>query len=88
VTEGYADYIARESSFPEVEGLELLTAGHSEPSESFEYFKWRKMVEHLVERRGMSFDEIATAGLDASQVESEVVTALRRQRIGQTDGET
>jgi hypothetical protein len=36
----------------------------------------------------MSFDEIATAGLDASQVESEVVTALRRQRIGQTDGET
>ena len=78
--EGYCDYIAGESSFPEPEGLGLLAAGRSVPSRSFQYFLWRQMVGHLVERRGLAFDELVAMGGQAERVEAETRAALRSLR--------
>lgn len=79
IREGYSDYIAGESSFPEPTGLEILAAGRSEPSKSFQYFLWRQMVAHLVERRGLAFDELVAMGGEADRVEAETRAALRDQ---------
>ncbi len=80
VKEGYADYIASESSFPEIQGLELLLSGRSDPSKSFQYFLWRKMVEHLVEGRGLTFEELVAMGGEPDRVEAEAIATLRTQQ--------
>ena len=38
IAEGYCDYVACESSFPESDGRCLMAAGESDPSRSFRYF--------------------------------------------------
>ena len=76
VKEGYSAYIADESSFPEIEGLELLISGGSEPSKSFQYSLWRMMAEHLVEHRGLTFEELVGMGGDADRVEAETIAEL------------
>ena len=75
--EGYCDYIAGEGSFPEPRGLQLLAEGRSVPSRSFQYFLWRQMVEHLVERRRLAFGDLVEMGGEADRVEAEMRAALR-----------
>jgi len=38
VAEGYCEYVAGEGSFPDNEGLRVLTAGQSHPSSAFRYY--------------------------------------------------
>ena len=44
--------------------------------------------EHLLEHRGLTFDEITAMDLDADQVESETVAALRKLQSDRTNGDT
>lgn len=76
VVEGYADYIAQESSFPEARGLRLLAANKRDPSESFEYFTWRKMVAYLIEERSLSFDEIVERAAKYASIRSDTLEWL------------
>lgn len=77
VAEGYCDYVAGESSFPEAEGLKMLTAGRSDPSRSFRYFTYRQMVRHLMDERKYSFRQVADAARDEEQVKAETIKALQ-----------
>jgi hypothetical protein len=77
VAEGYCDYIANESSFPEEKGLQILRDGKEDRSASFRYFVFRQMVRHLVDDRHYSFDQLVARADDATAVRSETITALK-----------
>ena len=76
VDEGYADYIARESSFPEAEGLRRLTSGERDPSHAFRYFEYHQMVRHLIDVQHFTFNEVVAraADFDAEAVEARQAT--------------
>jgi len=68
IEEGYCEYVARESSFPETDGLRLVASGQEHPSMSFRYFLYRQMVAHLLDVKHLSFDELVVRGNDFTQV--------------------
>ena len=80
VAEGYCDYVARESSFPEDEGLRNLREGKEDASTSFSYFVYRQMVRHLIEDRHLSFEEIAKRAGDSAAIKAETVAAVKEAR--------
>jgi hypothetical protein len=80
VDEGYADYVSRESSFPEEEGFRELREGTYDPSGSFRYFVYRQMVRHLIEDRHFSFDEIVRRASDEAAIKAETIAALKEDR--------
>lgn len=77
VVEGYCDYVARESSFPEARGLRLLATGQQDPSGSFQYFIYRQMVRYLIEDRHFSFQQIIDRADEAAAVEEETVKEIK-----------
>jgi hypothetical protein len=80
VNEGYSDYVARESSFPEDEGVRRLREGKEETSGSFRYFVYRQMVRHLIEGRHYSFDEIVRHAGETDAVKAETIAAITEGR--------
>lgn len=80
VAEGYCDYVAQESSFPETEGLQLLARGEEDPSPSYKYFLYRRMVAHLLDTKGYSFDDIVAHAGEASAIRLETLATLRSLR--------
>lgn len=88
VVEGYADYIAQESSFSEARGLELLITNKRDPSDSFKYFTWRKMVAYLIEEKGLSFDEIADREAKYGPIRRETIEWLRSMANSNASGWT
>jgi hypothetical protein len=81
VVEGYCDYVAHESSFPEDKGLHLLAAGKQHPSGAFQYFVYRQMVSYLIEDRHFSFQQIVERADEAASVEEEAVKAIKARDI-------
>ena len=77
VDEGYCDYVAQESSFPEGDGFRLLAAGERHPSPSFRYFLYRQMVQYLIDDQHLSFAQVVARAGDASGVERETQLALQ-----------
>lgn len=80
IDEGYCDFIARESSFPEEPGLRLFASGQSHPSRSYRYFTYRQMVRHLVEDQKKSFSEIVARSDEPDAVSAEARQALHSRR--------
>jgi hypothetical protein len=72
VDEGYAEYVAGESSFPEAEGLRRLTSGERDPSPAYRYFEYRQMVRYLLEAKQLSFTQAVSKASDAASVEQEM----------------
>lgn len=70
--EGYADYVARESSFPEAEGLRRMVSGERHNSPAYRYFEYRQMVRYLLEVRQLSFAQAVTKAGDAAAVQQEL----------------
>ena len=56
--EGYCEYIAKESSFPENLGYEMIAKGKADKSNSFKYFEYRKMGEFYLDKKGYTIDEL------------------------------
>ena len=80
INEGYCDYVARESSFPEALGLRLLAAGQTHPSGSFHYFVFRYMVMYLIEERHFSFQQVVEHADQATSIEEETVKAIKARK--------
>jgi hypothetical protein len=76
--EGYADYVAQESSFDLARGREMIRQGSDDVSPAFLYLKSRLVVAHLLEDEGMSVDEFLTREFDAGALESELRERLAR----------
>jgi hypothetical protein len=77
INEGYCEYIAGEGSFPNEEGLRLLTTGQTHASSAFRYFLYRQLVTHLIDRRNLTFDEIVTQCHDTRTLEADLISSLR-----------
>ena len=77
VDEGYCDYVARESSFPEAEGLRRFASGQSHPSMSYRYFTYRQMVRHLVEDEHLTFSQVVARANESAAVAAEARKALQ-----------
>lgn len=77
VAEGYCDYVARESSFPEEDGLRLFASGQKHPSMSYRYFTYRQMVRYLAEHQSLTFSEIVARANEPDAVATEARQALQ-----------
>jgi len=77
VAEGYCDYVARESSFPEEDGLRLFVSGQKHPSMSYRYFIYRQMVRYLAEHQNLTFSEIVARANEPDAVAAETRQELR-----------
>lgn len=82
IREGYCDYIAQGSSFPEAEGLRLLLHGQSDPSPSFRYFLGRQMVAYLIDQRHLTFAQLLLRARAEAKVKAETVADLRNGALG------
>ena len=78
IAEGYPDYVAHESSFPESVGLRLVASGGRDPSPSFDYFLYRQMVRHLIEDKHLSFTQLVERADHFSDVEKETMNTTKR----------
>lgn len=78
VDEGYCDHVARESSFPEAEGLRLFASGQGHPSVSYRYFSYRQMVRHLMEHQHLTFLQLVARANESAAVAAEAREALRK----------
>ena len=81
VVEGYCDYVAHESSFPEAKGLYLLATGKQDPSGSFQYFIYRQMIRYLIEDRHFSFQQIIDRADEAASVKEETIKAIKARDV-------
>ncbi|MYM42187.1 hypothetical protein [Duganella qianjiadongensis] len=79
VVEGYCDYIAGESSFPEHEGMKLLAERKANESPSFRYFQGRVLMRYLIEERHMSFEQIAVQARQSDALQKEALLAVQRE---------
>lgn len=79
IAEGYCDYVANESSFPEAEGRALLATGRTHPSRSFQYFTYRNVVRFQLEERHLSFDKLVDRAGDYEACKREMTAALSAQ---------
>jgi hypothetical protein len=77
VVEGYCDYVAHESSFPEAKGLHLLATDQQDPSGSFQYFIYRQMIRYLIEDRHFSFQQIVDRADEATAVEEKTIQVIK-----------
>ena len=88
VSEGYCEYVAREGSFPEQQGLRLFNAGQSDASVSYRYFMHRLLVRHLIEDQHLSFSQVVGRANDFAAVAAEARRAERPQGLTVTPADS
>jgi hypothetical protein len=73
--EGYADYIAKGSSFHYDDALSQLRRGDPEmdPKHSGLYLRYNLFVAHLLDRKRMSVDEMLSQEFDTASLEAEIL---------------
>lgn len=81
VSEGYCDYLAGESSFPELQGDRLIADGQDSPSTSFQYFLWRRMVQFLLEQEDMKIEDIIRHPPDEMNVRNKTRSWLQHRSL-------
>lgn len=68
--EGYADYIAQESSFNEV-GLNGI-CDPAKNSRAYRYYEYRMITKYLFEDKGQSFEEFINEDIDDKKIKEEL----------------
>ena len=76
IAEGYCDFVAQESSFPDADGKCLLANGLSNPSKSFQYFECREMMRYLIKQQHLDFIQVVQRANDFAAVEAAPRSAL------------
>ena len=77
--EGYCEYIAKESSFPENLGYEMIAKGKADKSNSFKYFEYRKMVEFYLDKKGYTIGELFSSPPSESDARNQMRNWLSNQ---------
>jgi hypothetical protein len=76
IAEGYCEYVARESTLGESEGLALMQASGQSDSGVYRYFLYHRMVAHLMNDRAYTFNDLLRRADDQTRVEAETRSAL------------
>jgi hypothetical protein len=74
-TEGYAEYVAGESTLPFETGLRLWQASPRDGT-GYQYFRYFQIVKHLLERKQVSVDDLFARDFDLQALSDEVLQAL------------
>ena len=77
--EGYCEYIAKESTFPENLGYEMIAKGKADKSNSFKYFEYRKMVEFYLDKKGYTIGELFSSPPSESDARNQMRNWLSNQ---------
>lgn len=72
--EGYCEYIAGESTIPLVEGIRLWRESPSDDM-AYRYVKYHAMVKYLLEKEGMSVDQLFTTDLDENEIAAKALAS-------------
>jgi hypothetical protein len=70
--EGYADFIAKESSFKFIIGMYFICNSQTPSSPSFKYFKYRLYFEYLIDFKKLSFNEIAGRNFNVIDLDKQI----------------
>lgn len=77
--EGYCEYIAKESTFPENLGYEMIAKGKADKSNSFKYFEYRKMVEFYLDKKGYTIEQLFSSPPSESDARNQMRNWLSNQ---------
>lgn len=70
--EGYADFIAKESSFNFLIGMYFLCNSQTPSSPSFQYFKYRLYVKYLIQDKKISFNKILNDHFNLKHLDTQI----------------
>lgn len=72
INEGYADFIAKESSFNFQKGLALLCKHENSSKTSFRYFKYRLYIEYLIKDKKIAGNQILAGNFSLTKLDKEI----------------
>lgn len=70
--EGYADFIAKESSFDYMKGINSLCNYQSPSFPSFKYFKYRLYIKYLIKEKKLSYKKILSDNFSLQQLDEDI----------------
>ena len=70
--EGYADFIAKETSFKFIIGMYFICNSQTPSSPSFEYFKYRLYIDYLINTKKLSFSKIANSKFNLPELDKQI----------------
>jgi hypothetical protein len=70
--EGYADFIAKETSFKFIIGMYFICNSQTPSSPSFEYFKYRLYIYYLINTKKLSFSKIANSKFNLPELDKQI----------------
>ncbi len=82
IKEGYCDFIAQGSAIKPELGLSMMTSPYQMYTPGLANFRYRIVMEYLINDRHMTIDEIIQRQPNFAQVEAEVIAALREDKQG------
>lgn len=74
--EGYCEYVAGDSTIPLDEGMRLWRENPSDDT-GYRFTKYHAMVKYLLEKEGMSVDELFAQALDEKEIAARTLDAFR-----------
>lgn len=77
LAEGYCEYVSQNVNLPDATGKRLLLDGATLDDPNFDYYTWEQMVRYLIEKKGLSFDEIHARQNDYDAIKQETIEWLR-----------
>ena len=82
IKEGYCEYVGDGSAIDHRTGIRMLKSRFCEFTPGFYNFRYRMVVEYLINAKHMTITEIVRQPPDYGEVESEVIAGLREDEQG------
>jgi len=82
IKEGYCEHVARGSAIDPERGMSLLLSGRGRSVPGFPNFRSRKMVEYLIDKRGLSIDELLARPPDFDETLAALLSTVPRSESG------
>lgn len=74
--EGYCEYIARDSTIPLDEGIRRWRENPTDDT-GYRYIKYHLMIRHLLEKEGVTVDDVFNGSFDEREVSERTFAAIR-----------
>jgi hypothetical protein len=75
--EGICDFISDESSFDVLAGIEIFKNEINNENRSYKYFTYRLCIDYLVNKKGLTIDEIIDSKFNYGELQSEIRSKLK-----------
>lgn len=79
--EGYAEYIAKHSSFDIDEGISIFVNNINVDSESYRYFTYRLYMTFLLDVKGETIEEVVNNKYNLEKLKEETIKAINEKKL-------